>query len=56
MKKTYINPEMEIISVDAQDTILTGSSIPMNLSETKAPSAAEGRGYDDWEDEEDEEW
>ncbi len=55
MKKTYINPEMEIISVDAQDTILTGSSIPINTSETQNPADAEGRGYDDWDDE-DEEW
>ncbi len=55
MKKKYINPEMEIISVEHQSAILA-NSIPYDYNTTKDPSLAEGRGYDDWDDEEDEEW
>ncbi len=53
MKKTYINPEMEIISVDTQGTIMAGSPIPVEDS-YKDPANADGRGaWDDWDDEED---
>ncbi len=32
MKKTYINPEMEVIEVKADQTLLAGSPIPIGGS------------------------
>ena len=58
MKKTYINPQMEVIKVATAQQVLAGSLDPENGSGTvggPAPSGhdAEGRRYDfddDWDD------
>ncbi len=51
MKKTYINPSMEVIKIASQGQMLTGSNtIPMG--ESGSANNAEGRYFgDDWEDE-----
>ena len=56
MKKTYINPELQVVTIDTQYQMLAGS-LNVNgantLSNTNATGEALGRGDDlDWEDEE----
>ncbi len=49
MKKTYINPAMEIYSIDAQQQLLAGS-LQGNWGTDKTPGEAEAREFF-WEDE-----
>jgi len=56
MKKTYINPELQIVTMNTQYQMLAGS-LNVNgvntLSSKEATGDALGRGDDlDWEDEE----
>ncbi len=57
MKKTYINPELQVVTMNTQYQMLAGS-LKVNgdantLSDTPATGDALGRGDDlDWEDEE----
>ena len=57
MKKTYINPELQVVTMNTQYQMLAGS-LNVNggantLSNTNATGDALGRGDDlDWEDEE----
>jgi len=48
MKKTYFAPEMEIIEVKAQQTLLTGSVPMYNQNATGGAMAPEYEGAD-WE-------
>jgi len=52
MKKTYINPAMEVINIHAQQ--LLAGSITVAMGEGKVNAADAGGRYDDfdWEDEE----
>ena len=48
MKKTYINPNMEVVRLKTQQNLLVESNISMG-SGTKATSAADGHDDDfDW--------
>ena len=56
MKKTYINPELQVVTMNTQYQMLAGSlnvDRANTLSSTPATGDALGRGDDlDWEDEE----
>ena len=49
MKKTYINPEMEIIKIASQQQMLAGSTIPIGSTSTdpSLTDAHEGFDFDD---------
>jgi hypothetical protein len=49
MKKTYINPEMEIIKIASQQQMLAGSTIPTGSTPTdpSLTDAHEGFTFDD---------
>ena len=54
MKKTYINPEMEIVEIKMQQHIMAGS-VGINSTATPIdPSTADGHEFDDDFDFEDE--
>ncbi len=46
MKKTYINPAMEIYSIDAQQQLLAGSTIPVDGT-IESATGAESNEFDD---------
>ena len=49
MKKTYINPEMEIIKIASQQQMLAGSTVPTGNTPTDpASSDAPYLEGDDW--------
>ena len=49
MKKTYINPEMEIIKIASQQQMLAGSTVPTGTTPTDpASSDAPFLEGDDW--------
>ena len=48
MKKTYFAPEMEIIEVKAQQTLLTGS-VPMYNQNATGEAMAPEYKWADWE-------
>lgn len=48
MKKTYFAPEMEIIEVKAQQTLLTGS-VPMYGQDATGEAMAPEHEWYDWE-------
>ena len=53
MKKTYINPVMNIVKIESQQQIMAGSTLSIGFgSENKDGGAACGRedDWDDWED------
>ena len=52
MKKTYINPAMEIVKIQGRNVLSITSTVSIGVGD-KASSVADGR-YDDfdWEDEE----
>ena len=47
MKKTYINPELQVIKIETQQII--AASIGMGSGD-KSPSGADGRFFEDIED------
>lgn len=47
MKKTYINPEMNVIEIQTQQ-LLAGSTISISGT-TDDPSTADSRILEDWE-------
>lgn len=50
MKKTYINPVMNIVKIESQQQIMAGSTQSMGIgSGTKDGGAACGREYD-WDE------
>ncbi len=49
MKKTYINPSMEVIKIASQSQMLAGS-LQGNWNESKDPTNADGRGFGDFDD------
>ncbi len=57
MKKKYISPTLEVIKIDAQQQMLTGSTIGINSTGGAVDAGdAAGRGMggywdDDWEEE-----
>ena len=46
MKKTYINPEMEVIEVKADQTLLAGSPIPISSDTTDTVDTRELEDFD----------
>ena len=50
MKKTYINPEMEIIKIASQAQMLAGSSVPTGTTPTN-PASSDARYFGDWDEE-----
>ena len=50
MKKTYINPAMEIIKIATQQ-MLAGSTLSVGDTPTD-PGSSDAREFDDWFDEE----
>ena len=46
MKKTYINPEMEIVEIKMQQHMLAGSVTIDTSAEPIDPSTADGREFD----------
>ena len=48
MKKTYINPEMEIVELNAKYQLMAGSNVPQGVS-NETPGEWGAREYD-WED------
>ena len=42
MKKTYINPEMEIIKIASQQQMLAGSTVPTGTTPTD-PASSDAR-------------
>ena len=48
MKKTYINPEMEIVKIATQQ-MLAGSGLGIS-GETKDTNDLLSRDYDDWDE------
>ena len=48
MKKIYLTPEMEIIEVKAQQTLLTGS-VPMYNQDATGAAMAPEYEWADWE-------
>ncbi len=51
MKKTYINPSMEVIKIATQQMLAGSGTIPMG--DAGSANNAEGRYFGDWDDEED---
>jgi hypothetical protein len=50
MKKTYINPAMEIIKIASQTQMLAGSKSLGFGDSVNSAAGAESRGSDDWDD------
>ena len=51
MKKTYINPAMEIVKIASQSQMLAGSKLGLGTTPTD-PGSSDSRenDWDDWED------
>ena len=45
MKKTYINPELDVIEFKAQHQILAGSEVPTGTTPTD-PNSSDAPGFD----------
>ena len=46
MKKTYINPELEVIKIASKTQMLAGSSVPTDPNPAN-PSSSDAPGFDD---------
>ena len=46
MKKTYINPELEVIKINASNQLLAGSTLSLGSGDKDPASEADGRWFD----------
>ena len=52
MKKTYINPEMNVVKMTTHQQVLTASNPNVGIGSGSVDAGSvESRGWDDWDDE-----